>query len=64
MRRGRKWRGGEGVNVRRGESRDEVKWDLGKKGEVTKEERREVEWEKMGETGKRKVIVHEEERSG
>ena len=30
----------------------------GKKGEVSKEERREVKWDKMGETGKRKVIVN------
>ena len=30
----------------------------GKKGEVSKEERRKVKWEKMGETGKRKVIVN------
>lgn len=33
MRRGRKWRGGEGVNVRRGETRDEVKWELGERRE-------------------------------
>lgn len=57
MRRGRKWRGGERVNVGRGETRDEVGVG-GKKGEVSKEERRKVKWEKMGETGKRKVIVN------
>ena len=33
-----------------------------KKGEVSKEERREVKWEKMGETGKRKVIANERGR--
>lgn len=30
----------------------------GKKGEVSKEERREFKWVKMGETGKRKAIVN------